>query len=158
MSIKLPIPLIQAVNAKISGVNEAPVNYSRSLDTLRMPIAICFPGEGTTEGNRGLRIMYRQYLVDVFVEKVPREIFDEPLQLTMDLIDEFVETWSDRANDDEDYVLDYGDESGYRIEVDRSKNITDSGWRMDLEWKPEEYHFGFRLTLPIMVRWGTKLL
>lgn len=158
MSVKAPISLIQDINRKIQGIEKAPVNYPRSLDTGNLPIALCFPGAGTVNGNRALRVQERQYLIDVYVDPVNQGIFDEPLQTTMDLIDRFVEAWSDLANDEEDWTLDYGTDSGFRIDLDRNKPITDSGWRMDLQWKPEEYYFGFRLTIPIMVRWGTGLL
>ncbi len=158
MSVKVPIPLIQDINSKIRGIEEAPVHYPRTLDTVDLPIALCFPGEGSTTGNRALRVQERQYMIDVYVESVPRGVYDEPLQVTMDLVDRFVEAWSDLANDEEDWTLDYGTDSGFRVDLDRNKPITDSGWRMDMQWRPKEYYFGFRLTLPIMVRWGTGLL
>lgn len=158
MSVKVPIPLIQNINKNIPGVRAAPTKYPRSLDWAVMPIALVFPGEGSTAGNRALRIQNRQYLVDVYVDSVMQGIYDDPLQTTMNLVDKFVETWSDLANDEEDWTLDYGTDSGFRVDLDRNVPITDSGWRMDLEWTPGSSYFGFRLTIPIMVRWGTKLL
>lgn len=158
MSVKAPIPLIQAINREIKGIEKAPVNYPRNLDTANLPMALCFPGAATTSGQKRLHLQERQYLIDVYVGPVARGIYDDPLQVTMDLLDRFVETWSNLINDEEDWVLDYGVDSGIRVDLDRSKNISDSGWRMDLQWLPETYYFGFRLTLPILVRWGTELL
>lgn len=158
MSVKVPIPLIQDINSKIRGIEKAPVHYPRALDTGIMPIALCFPGEGSTTGNRALRVQERQYMIDVYVEAVPQGVYDDPLQVTMDLVDRFVEVWSDLANDEEDWTLDYGTDSGFRVDLDRNNPITDSGWRMDMQWRPKEYYFGFRITLPMMVRWGTGLL
>jgi hypothetical protein len=158
MSVKAPIPLIQHINKEIQGVESAPENYPRKIDSLDMPIALCFPGEGVSSGHRRLMVQERQYMIDVYVDSVTQGIYDDPLQETMDLIDRFVNTWTDLANDEEDWTLDYGTDSGFRIDLDRNKPITDSGWRMDLQWAPEVYYFGFRLTIPIMVRWGTGLL
>ncbi len=158
MSVKVPISLIQNINKDIRGVKNAPSNYPRRFETAVLPIAICWPGEGTTSGRQALRVQHRQYLVDVYVDPITQGIFDDPLQTTMDLIDRFVDTWSGLANDEEDWVLDYGEDSGYRVDLDRDQDITDSGWRMDLEWTPRKYYFGFRITIPIMVRWGTGLL
>lgn len=158
MSIKIPIPLIQNINKNIRGVKNAPVNYPEQFETAVLPMAICWPGEGITSGRQALRVQHRQYLVDIYVDPVTQGILNDPLQTTMDLIDRFVDTWSGLANDEEDWVLDYGEDSGYRVELDRDQDLPDSGWRMDLEWTPQKYYFGFRLTIPIMVRWGTGLL
>lgn len=158
MSVKVPIPLIQNINKEIQGVERAPISYPKQLRPAVMPIAICFPGEGTTSGRQSLRYMERQYMIDVYVDSVKAGIFDDPLQTTMDLIDKFVDTWSGLANDSEDWVLDYGEDSGYRVDLNRNIDITDSGWRMDLQWSLGSHYFGFRLTIPIMVRWGTGLL
>ncbi len=158
MSIKVPIPLIQDINRDIQGVERAPVEYPKQLRSALMPQVLCYPGEGVTTGNKALRYMERQYMIDVFVDAVKQGVYDDPLQTTMDLIDRFIDTWTGLANDDEDWTLDYGNDSGYRVDMNRNQAITDSGWRMDLEWTPGSKFFGFRLTVPIMVRWGTGLL
>lgn len=158
MSQKVAIPLIQSVNKGIPAIKMAPSNYPENLETDIMPVAICFPGEGSHQGNKALMITERSYYIDVYVDPITQGIMDDPIQEAMKLCDLVVTTWNDLKNDAEDYVLDYGEQSGYRVELNRNENITDTGWRMDLQWEQGVYYFGFRVTLPMMVRWGTGLL
>jgi hypothetical protein len=158
MTQQVAIPLIQEINIGIEGIETAPANYPENLSTAILPAAIVFPGEGTHTGTSRLVVSYRSYYVDVYLGPVTQGLFDEPVQEAMVLSDLMVKTWKNLANDAEDYVLDYGNDSGYRVEIDRDEDITDSGWRMDMQWKPDDFYFGFRVTLPLMIRWGPGLL
>jgi hypothetical protein len=158
MTQQVAIPLIQEINADIEGIESAPTSYPRNLDTAVLPTVLVFPGQGNHTGTSRLVVTYRQYFLDVYFDTVTQGIFDEPVQEAMELSDRMVKRWKELSNDSEDWVLDYGGDSGYRVEIDRDSDITDSGWRMDMQWKPEVYHYGFRVTVPMMIRWGPGLL
>lgn len=158
MTQQVAIPLIQEININIQGIENAPANYPRNLSTAILPAVIVFPGEASHTGTSRLVISYRQYYLDVYLGPVTQGIFDEPVQEAMELSDLMVKTWKELTSDSEDWVLDYGGASGYRVELNRDEDITDSGWRMDMQWKPDDFYFGFRITIPIMIRWGPGLL
>ena len=158
MTQQVAIPLIQQINSDIQGIERAPVNYPKNLPTAILPAVLVFPGEGTHEGTSRLVLSYRQFFLDVYLAPVTQGVFDGPVQEAMTLSDLMVKTWKELTSDSEDWVLDYGDDSGYRVELNRDEDITDSGWRMDMQWNPEDYYYGFRITIPIMIRWGPGLL
>lgn len=158
--VLMPVDLIQAINADIPGIEWAPKSedYPVAVDTASMPMAVTFPGQGSTEvPNNSLRIMERQYLIDVYVEPVGQGLLADIVQQTMALDSLFVHTWTSRFNELEEQVLDFGDKSKVRVEIVRDTPILDSGWRMDLQWMPEQSYYGFRITLPLLLRWGEGL-
>ena len=157
--VLMPVDLIQAINAEIQGIEWAPMaeEYPRAMDSGNLPMAVTFPGQGSTKGRSELRLMDRQYIVDVYVGSVGQGLHAETMIQAMQLDSLFVHAWTNRINDAEEHVLDYGEDSGVRVDLVRDMPILDSGWRMDMEWLPDVPYYGFRITLPLLLRWGEGL-
>ena len=156
--MKQPIPYIQKINAKIKGVNFAPADkYYRRLVTTKMPIAYTVPGNGSTKGTALLWIQERNYEIKGFVDPVTSGKFDDPTQKAMELHELFLTTWLGLQNEEENYIFDDGTKTGYRIQLNGERPITDNGVRHNIEWLPGTLYVGFQLNVPIIIHGGTEL-
>ena len=168
------MPLIQDKNKIIlqnAGlVGEAPKSYPRGLEADNLPQVYAVPGESTITGTEELKLDEATFALITFVDAVSQGVFDDPIKLSLDLRDALVTGWMDTINEtNEDNILDYGGQieddgtltvlSGYRIEVDHSRPIQVSEIKTDMKWvDPDLNYFGFNLSLPILIRSGSKLL
>lgn len=160
MSIMRPIPLIQKVNEDITLTKFAPGDkyYSTLIDG-KLPTAYTYPRKGSTKGDADLAICNRIYEISVFVESLGQSpTTGRATFVAGQLLDDYLERWKAIVNDDEDYVLDDGAMSGYRITLDFGKPLEDSGVSHNLMWMPDEPYVGFQIFLPIIVHWGAKLI
>ena len=160
MSILQPIPLIQAINEDIGVTKFAPGDkyYSTIVDA-KLPTAYTFPRKGSTTGDYDLSITNRIYEIAVFVAALAQSpTTGKATFVAGKLLDDYLERWRAIINDDEEYVLDDGALSGYRVTLDFGKSLDDSGIMHNLDWMPDEPYVGFRLYLPIIVHWGAKLI
>lgn len=158
--LKHTVNLIQEVNRQVPQIKSAPRADKFPADLLPdlMPLVLPFPDEASTIVKAGFRHQTREFALDTFIAPAGGTLETAPpIEQAMDILNVLANTWFARINDAEDYVLDYGEQSGYRVELNRNEPIRDSGWLMDMEWRPKEYFFGFRLWLPLMVRWGSQV-
>jgi hypothetical protein len=166
MSIEATAPLIQEVNRAISGVEWAPdpEDYPDGDLDSGMPVILVYEGEGMTAGKENFAAAERNYILECwYANRMSGGNYGSMKLAVSQLLDDVIEAWLARINDDEDHILDWGmvvtDEqsstTGYRVEMDLSKPIIDSGVREDLEWMPEQFYWGFHVILPMLVRWGS---
>jgi hypothetical protein len=82
-------------------------------------------------------------------------VFDDLLQAGLLFNQSLIELWGNLIETNGgSYVLDYGTDSGYRIEI-AGEDITASGVRSDFQYTKEDiFYWGFSLTLPIQLTWG----
>ena len=158
MSLMEPVPLIQEINKDIGITKFAPGDkYYQTI--VKLPTAYTFPRQGNTKGDAELSITTRIYEISVFVELLAQSPTTGKATLVAGrLLDDYLKAWMALINDDEKHVLDDGALSGYRIQLDYGKALTDSGIDHNMQWAPEEPYIGFKLFLPIIVHWGTRLI
>lgn len=155
---QVPIPLIQAVNLDIEGTATAPHEPPVTFEKEDAPIAMCFAGEGLLTGKSGFNRDERNYVLEVLVGPATQGIDRELWRFTRQMLDRYVATWAELRNNPLEYVLDYGQVSGYRVEINRTEGIRDSGVMSDMQVAPQLIYYGFTLGIPIVTMWGGNLL
>jgi len=82
-------------------------------------------------------------------------VFDDLLQAGLLFNQSLIELWGNLIEaQGGGYVLDYGADSGYRIEI-TGEPATATGVRSDFQYTKEDvFYWGFSLTLPMQLTWG----
>ena len=115
-------------------------------------------GRGETNVRGALRQMQRQYDIWCFVKRFGQGIEDAGVQLTIELLDNFINKYTEAVNDESGRVLDYGEKSGFRVELDTSAELRDNGFSTLMRWGAGEQNYGFQLSVPVFVTWGPGLI
>jgi hypothetical protein len=153
-----PITLLQAINENIEGVQSAPMLVPNNYSSAKMPLALTWESQGETRGQVGSAQTQRNFAIEVMVKPSTVGIVPANFQDTRTLLGRFMDTYLALYNDASDHVLDYGLESGIRVQIDKSKPIVDSGADSAMEVLPEVYYYGFRISIPLIIEWGSELL
>ncbi|TXH17712.1 MAG: hypothetical protein E6R03_03380 [Hyphomicrobiaceae bacterium] len=94
--------------------------------------------------------------VDFFCSPASQEVYEDARESVAALHQDVMATYLGLFDDEANY-LDYGDVSGIQVFVDRNRQIQATGLMGNMRWIPEEYFFGFSVTVPIIIRWGIGL-
>ena len=130
---KYVIALLQEINGRVEGVKEAPIKLPSSLNSARMPHPLIFEGTGETTGFTGLKTWSGQYLIEFYMSPITHGVVGDQFEKCMDFADRFDDAYMGLLEEaGEGWMLDYGVESGYWIEIDRSKEFNNSGARADM--------------------------
>lgn len=153
-----PITLLQAINDNIAGVASAPADPPENYNNASMPLVLVWESQGETRGQIGRYTTERNYAIEVMVKPATMGFVQENFLETRKLLGLFMDTYMGLYNDSEDYILDYGLESGIGVQIDKSKAIIDSGADSAMEVLPEVFYYGFRISVPLIIKWGSELL
>lgn len=103
MSIANTITQLQALHAAIEGIKSAPISYTGSISTAQLPLVTVWPSRATTRqltssgvrtaGSHPLIRSERVYSARVYVEAVGQNDYDTPAQLSITLLDKFLQTY-----------------------------------------------------------------
>ena len=156
-SISMPIELLQQINRNIEGIESAPKDAPSNYAAAKMPMALVWESQGENSGQIGLARTDRNFIIEVLVAPSTTKFVAANFNTTRQLLGRMLDTYMALYSDVEEYILDYGDPSGVRVQIDKSKPITDSGAEPALEVLPEVYYYGFRISIPMIVRWGSEL-
>ncbi len=156
MQLREPIKSIQLVNADIGGVRTATWNVFTKLDTAALPLVQTWPGNGTMASKNNFHDVRLHYHCEFWHSPATLGTFPRNWESVVELFDNALVAWGERYDDTELYVLDYGDTSGYRLEIDRAKEILFRAPDSNMEWAAQQRYNGFIISIPFIVRWGTR--
>lgn len=159
MKILAPVPLIQTVNAGLSGITTA--ELAKVFTTLTpglLPLCQVWPGTGDVESRIGNHEAFMYYHCEVYHSSVTSGDFNQNWTSMTDLFDSMMLAWNQMYDDTETHILDFGDVSEYRIELDRSKKILFRPPSSDFQFANFQTYNGFIISLPILMRWGASFV
>ncbi len=159
--LRLTIQLLQDINTTVETVTLEgvtyqiryfPDTYPGTLETAYLPGILVFIDDLTvdpivkTESFNARMVCY--------LGNTAEGIYDDLLQAGLLFAQRLIELYGDLIAAGSGHVLDYGTETGYRIEI-TGEPFTATGIRSDYQYTKEEvYYWGFSLSLPMQLTWG----
>lgn len=153
------ITLLQEINKNIAGVVKAPVTPPANITQSKLPMAQVWEGEFDMSGQTGLETLTGNLIIEFLMFPATYGVLKESnFQATREMGGRFLDTYAALKNDVQDYVLDFGQESEIRVQLDRTQSIKYSGADSAMAVMSDVFYYGFRLSVPMIIRWGSDLL
>ena len=159
--LRLTIEKLQDVNATVGTVTLEgvkyeiryfPDTYPGTLETAYLPCMLVFIDDITIDAIVKTETFNARMVC--YLGNTAEGIFDDLLQAGLLFGQRLIELYGNLIAANGGYVLDYGTDSGYRIEI-LGSGMTATGIRSDYQYTKEEiYYWGFALTLPMQLTWG----
>lgn len=154
------IALMQGINENVEGIETAPVIAPTQYSMSKMPMALVWEADkGEASGKQGLSTIRQNFVVEVLYAPATTGLKASNFGATRVLHARFVDAYLARINGQQDEVLDYGQVSGIRVQIMKDRPIIFSAVESAMvAYMPEVPYYGFKLSVPIMARWGSELL
>lgn len=148
--------IIQNFNSTIPGIRSAPYPTPNAVDTMELPMCLAFMQNSEYRNRSGLVTVTTTVKIDVFCNPATQEVYEDARETVSSISQEMASAYLGSFEEEEHY-LDYGDVSGIQVFIDRSRPVISTGLVGNLRWIPEEFYFGFSLTVPVIIRFGGAL-
>ena len=129
-----------------------PDTYPGTLETAYLPCILVFIDDITVDTIVKSEIFNARIIC--YLGNTAEGIYDDLLQAGLLFDQRLIELYGNLIATGSGHVLDYGDTSGYRIEI-TGEPFTATGIRSDyLYTKDNVFYWGFSLSLPMQLTWG----
>jgi len=129
-----------------------PDTYPGTLETAYLPCMLVFIDDLTVDPI--VKSESFNARIVCYLGNTAEGIYDDLLQAGLLFDQRLIELYGNLIAVGSGHVLDYGDTSGYRIEI-TGEPFTATGIRSDYQYTKENvFYWGFSLSLPIQLTWG----
>jgi hypothetical protein len=159
--LRLTIQLLQNINETITPVNlngveyrieSTPDTYPATFEIATTPIILVFIEDLTIDWVGKTETFNAR--ITCYLGSTSEQIYDDLLQAGLLFDQNLIELYGALISPGGFYVLDYGTDTGYRIDI-MSDPVTATGIRSDFQYTKEDiFYWGFSLTLPMQLTWG----
>ena len=142
---------LQAINASISGVTEAPAvaNYRTALDSVNCPYALSWPLDGRWYVKGGAaRASVRTWLVAVYIEPLNQSDIPTNAAAAMGLLDKFINAYTNVNN------IPIANPPPYQLTIESGPDMqhTDGGVSPSLQFRGVAW-YGIQLRVNVRALW-----
>src|SRR3990172_8880107 len=129
-----------------------PDTYPGTLETAYLPCMLVFIDDLTVDTI--VKSESFNARIVCYLGNTAEGIYDDSLQAGLLFDQRLIELYGDLIAVGSGHVLDYGDISGYRIEI-TGEPFTATGIRSDYQYtKDNVFYWGFSFSLPMQLTWG----